>query len=85
MPLRASPWCPREEGGPCLRPLADALCSVPQHGREEGPSMWKLEQRQGSEAAMVRRGRIRLHCVSASGPQEAGPQGLPCVCPAPPV
>ena len=47
--------------------------------------MWKLEQRQGSEEAMVRRGRVRLRCLSAWGPEDAGPQGLPRVCLAPPV
>lgn len=47
--------------------------------------MWKLEQRQGNEEAMVRRGRVRLRCLSAWGPEDAGPQGLPCVCPAPSV
>lgn len=65
--------------GPPLRLPADPLCSVPQHGREEGPSVWKLEQRQGSEEATVRGGGVRLR------PEDAGPEGLLCVGSAPPV
>lgn len=49
------------------------------HGREEGPSAWKLEQRQGSEEATVRGGGVRLR------PEDAGLEGLLCVGPAPPV